>query len=178
MDLTHRREYFSNTQEGYTHHRGQVRVDDTVKNGRCLRGRTIKWLPRRERNEVPHCFRPRYHPRTVPGLRTGVQRRRYKTLSYPKGLAVDGSGNVYVANSGGNEILVYNPTYVQQTGKTITKNISNPSGVAFDTAGNLWVANYGTSNGGANGSVAEYTNGVQNTANIITNGILGPSDCR
>lgn len=97
-----------------------------------------------------------------------------KPLSYPKGLAVDAKGNLYIANSGGNDILVYNTNYVQITSKNITENVINPSGVAFDPAGNLWVANYGTSNGGANGSVAEYTNGVQNTANSITNGILGP----
>jgi hypothetical protein len=46
--------------------------------------------------------------------------------------------------------------------------------VVFDPYGNLWVANYGASNGGANGSIAEYSNGVQNTANSITNGILNP----
>ena len=36
-------------------------------------------------------------------------------------------------------------------------------------------ANYGISNGGGSGSVAGYANGVQNTNNIITNGILGPN---
>jgi len=98
-----------------------------------------------------------------------------KPLSYPRGLAVDAKGNLYVANSGGNDILVYNPNYGQTTAKTITQNISNPSGVAFDPQGNLWVSNYGTSNGGANGSVAEYTNGKQNTNASITSGILGPN---
>ena len=46
--------------------------------------------------------------------------------------------------------------------------------MAFDPKGNLWVANYGTSNGGPNGSIAEYVGGVQNTNATITNGILGP----
>jgi sugar lactone lactonase YvrE len=96
------------------------------------------------------------------------------TLSYPRGLAVDSKGNLYVANSGANNIVVYSPKYVQETGKTITSNIINPTGVAFDAAGNLWVANYGTSNGGQNGSIAEYTGGKQNTSASITNGILGP----
>src|SRR5215469_1071894 len=54
-------------------------------------------------------------------------------LSYPKGLAVDSKGNLYVANSGGNDILIYNSSYVQITSATITSNISNPTGVAFDT---------------------------------------------
>ena len=98
-----------------------------------------------------------------------------KPLSLPKGLAVDSKGNLYVANSGGNDILVYSTAYTQVAAKTITQNVSNPSGVAFDAAGNLWVSNTGTSNGGANGSIAEYTNGKQNTAASITNGVLGPN---
>jgi NHL repeat len=97
-----------------------------------------------------------------------------KPLSYPKGLAVDAKGNLYVANSGGNDILVYNTNYAQVAKDTITSNIINPSAVAIDAQGNLWVANYGTSNGGSNGSVAEYTAGKQNTSASITSGILGP----
>jgi streptogramin lyase len=97
-----------------------------------------------------------------------------KPLSLPFGLAVDAKGNLYVANSGGNDILVYSPAYAQIPTKTITQSVSNPTGVAFDHFGNLWIANYGTSNGGANGSISEYTNGKQNTSGTITNGILAP----
>jgi len=95
-------------------------------------------------------------------------------LFLPRGLAVDSKGNLWVANSGANNILMYTPTYALQKTKTITSNISNPTGVAFGPQGNLWVANYGTSNGGPTGSIAEYINGVQNTAATITDGILGP----
>lgn len=95
-------------------------------------------------------------------------------LSYPKGLAVDSKGYLWVANSGDNNVLAFSPGYALQTADTITEGISNPSGVAFDPLGNLWVANYGTSNGGSNGSVSEYTAGKQITANSITDGILGP----
>jgi DNA-binding beta-propeller fold protein YncE len=97
-----------------------------------------------------------------------------KPISYPRGLAVDAKGNLYVANSGGNDILVYNTAYTQTTAKTITQGISNPTGVAFDAQGSLWVSNYGTSNGGANCSVSKYTNGAQVKSASITNGILGP----
>jgi DNA-binding beta-propeller fold protein YncE len=90
-------------------------------------------------------------------------------LSYPKGLAVDAKGYLWVANSGDNNVLEFSPGYGLQKANTITEGISNPSGVAFDPLGNLWVANYG---GG--GSVSEYTAGKQITANTITNGILGP----
>lgn len=97
-----------------------------------------------------------------------------KPINNPNGLALDSKGNLYIANTGGNDILVYNPSYFQLTAKTISSNIIQPTAVAFDPQGNLWVANYGNSNGGPNGSVAEYTNGVQNTNNTITNGIFTP----
>ncbi len=90
-------------------------------------------------------------------------------LSYPRGLAVDSKGNLWVANSGDNNVLEFSPGYSLQTAGTITEGVSNPTGVAFDPIGNLWVANYG-----AGGSVTEYTAGKQVTNNTITNGILGP----
>jgi DNA-binding beta-propeller fold protein YncE len=90
-------------------------------------------------------------------------------LSYPRGLAVDAKGNLWVANSGDNNILEFTPGYALHSAGTITQGVSNPTGVAFDLLGNLWVTNYG---GG--GSVTEYTAGQQVTASTITNGILGP----
>lgn len=62
-------------------------------------------------------------------------------LNQPMGLAVDAKGNLYVANHGGNQILVYNPTAQQMTAKTITTNINGPMHLTFDAQGNLWVAN-------------------------------------
>jgi len=75
------------------------------------------------------------------------------TLVLPRGLAVDGKGNLYVANSAANDILVYNSAYVLQPSKTISMGISTPWGLAYDRWGNLWVANNG------NNSVTEYPNG-------------------
>ncbi len=89
-------------------------------------------------------------------------------LKAPQGLAVDASGNLWVANSGDNNVVVFNDKYKQQTSMTVTQGISKPSALAFDPLGNLWVANYG------NSSVTEYTAGKQNTAATITNGITSP----
>jgi NHL repeat len=94
-------------------------------------------------------------------------------LNNPIGLAVDASGNLYVANQGANQILVYNSGYVQQTSKTITSGINTPTGLAIDAYGNLWVANY---SGGASGSITEYTARVMQSANTITDGISGPQN--
>jgi DNA-binding beta-propeller fold protein YncE len=62
-------------------------------------------------------------------------------LGHPVSLAVDSKGNLYVVNFDSNQILVYNPNYVQQTKKTISAGVSGPFGVAFDSKGNLYVAN-------------------------------------
>src|SRR5437868_11179941 len=65
------------------------------------------------------------------------------SLSSPQGLALDSLGNLYVANNGGNNVLVYSPSYVQLSAKTLTQNIANPTSVAFDPSGYLWVDNAG-----------------------------------
>ena len=66
-------------------------------------------------------------------------------LNQPSGLAVATNGDLYVANEGGNEVLVYSANYSQIAGKTITQGINSPTAVAFDGQGNLWV---GTETGG------------------------------
>ena len=62
-------------------------------------------------------------------------------LNNPQGLAVDSSGNIYVANPGDNTINKFNSTgsYVS----SITTNISLPQGLAVDSKDNLYAANYG-----------------------------------
>jgi len=89
-------------------------------------------------------------------------------LNYPRGLAVDSKGNLYLANYYGSQVLVYNPSYVQI--RTISQNVNGPTGVAIDPVGNLWVANYG------NNTITEYgPTGVQNTAATLTVGVQGPA---
>jgi hypothetical protein len=90
-------------------------------------------------------------------------------LNQPRGLALASNGNLYVANSGANNVLVFNPNYVQATSKTITAGVDKPTGVAFDSAGNLYVANIGSE------SVTQYSSaGVQNTKGTITAAINTP----
>jgi DNA-binding beta-propeller fold protein YncE len=61
-------------------------------------------------------------------------------LAEPFGLALDAKGNLYVANLEAGQVLVFNPKYQQETGKTITNALRAPTGVAFDPNGNLYVS--------------------------------------
>lgn len=90
-------------------------------------------------------------------------------LNNPSGLAVASNGNLYVANTAANNVLVYSPAHAQLVAKTITAGISAPTAVAFDSRGNLWVAN------ASNNSITEYgPTGVQNSGNTITAGVSNP----
>lgn len=87
-------------------------------------------------------------------------------LNAPEGLAVDASGNLYVANFRASEILIYNSSYVQKS--SITQGIHLPNSVAIDLYGKLWVANQETVD------ITEYSKGKQITAATITDGLSGP----
>jgi YVTN family beta-propeller protein len=91
------------------------------------------------------------------------------SLNGPRGLALDAKGNLYVANQGSNQVLVYNANYAQQAKKTISAGVSQPVGVAFDSRGNMYVANKGSQ------SITQYSStGVQNTSFSVTSGIDNP----
>jgi sugar lactone lactonase YvrE len=77
-------------------------------------------------------------------------------LSGPSGTAVDSSGNLYVADTSNNRVLMFPPgsttaTRVYgQNGSFTTANfgatatsLNTPYGIALDGSGNLWVADYG-----------------------------------
>jgi DNA-binding beta-propeller fold protein YncE len=88
-------------------------------------------------------------------------------------VALDARGNLYVANIFSNQVLVYDPNYVQQAGKMITAGLSAPVGVAFDSKGNVYVANQ--TGGGGTGSITQYSSAsLQNSRFLITDGIAVP----
>jgi sugar lactone lactonase YvrE len=66
-------------------------------------------------------------------------------LSYPSGIAVDASGNIYVSNIGNNTIYEYSATNTTGTQVLSSVTLSLPYTIAVDAAGNLYIANF-TSN--------------------------------
>ncbi|MDB6076163.1 MAG: hypothetical protein JWO89_3803, partial [Verrucomicrobiaceae bacterium] len=63
-------------------------------------------------------------------------------LSTPGGVAVDGSGNVYIADAGSNSIKLWTAA-TQVLTTLVSTGLSSPSAVALDGEGNLYIADTG-----------------------------------
>lgn len=119
----------------------------------------------------------------------------YTGLNGANDVAVDGSGNIYVANEGGNGVLVFaagangNASPVRAISGSYTL-LKGPAGVALDSSDNIYVANNGSNTvtvyaAGANGNVAPirtisgtYTglNGPEELMLDANNNIYVPND--
>jgi sugar lactone lactonase YvrE len=74
-------------------------------------------------------------------------------VSYPEGIAVDGAGNVWVANHGGNSVSELQGADGSNPGQAISSargygtdaSLREPYGIALDASGDVWVANFGLS---------------------------------
>jgi sugar lactone lactonase YvrE len=84
--------------------------------------------------------------------RRGVPTANYaavgsESLSAPKGIASDSSGNVWVADTGHNRLVEFNSKgeWIRKVGKAGTGNaeFSAPQGVAVAPNGNVWIADTG-----------------------------------
>ena len=69
------------------------------------------------------------------------------TLTAPQALAVDASGNLYIADTGGNRIVkvASDGTAAALAITGLSTALSSPQGIATDAAGNLYVADSGNS---------------------------------
>jgi uncharacterized protein (TIGR03437 family) len=77
-------------------------------------------------------------------------------FSDPMGMAFDGAGNLYVADSGNNQVIKVTPAGTMATvagsgshgysgdgGPAVDAQLSAPTGVAFDSIGNLYISDSG-----------------------------------
>ena len=106
----------------------------------------------------------------------------------PTGLATDGSGNIYVADSGNNLVREINVTtgmvtavagngaagYAGDNGPATAAKLSNPTGVAVDPAGNVYITDAGNDLvrlvNGATGNIQLYAGQAQTAGSGGTDG--------
>src|SRR5439155_12404943 len=72
----------------------------------------------------------------------GTQSTFATGLSFPRALAFNSAGNLFVADVNDGAVLKYTPGGIQST---FASGLTQPSGLAFDSVGNLFVAGGGGS---------------------------------
>ncbi len=94
-------------------------------------------------------------------------------LNSPFDVAVDGSGNVYIADSGNNRVLketLSGGSYTQTTvADGSTNGLSTPTGVAVDASGNVYIADDNN-----NRVLKETLSGATYTQSTIASGLFNP----
>jgi len=88
-------------------------------------------------------------------------------LSGPFGVAVDGTGNVYVADYGDNAIKEWSATNNVLT-TLVSSGLSMPVGVATDSAGNVYIADTG------NNAIKEWTPGNNTVITLVSSNLNSP----
>lgn len=92
-------------------------------------------------------------------------------LTYPQGLGVDRSGNVWVANTGASNVLVF-----AKGGTSVIKTLDDPGqfpvDVAIDSDGTAYVANISTTSY-TSGSVSVYAPGATSPTRALTDPNFG-----
>jgi DNA-binding beta-propeller fold protein YncE len=76
----------------------------------------------------------------------------------PTGMAIDSSGDLWVANQLSGTVVEYSPAELAQASPapTVTIHVEGAGGVAFDPSGNLWASiNFATAP--VTGAVEEFT---------------------
>ncbi len=90
-------------------------------------------------------------------------------LNAPSGVAVDGAGNVYIADSGDNAIKEWNAqTEVVTT--LVSAGLRYPTGVAVDGAGNVYIADSGDN------AVKEWNVQTGTVVTLVSAGLTDPTD--
>lgn len=103
-------------------------------------------------------FIANYPNGTIQEISGGAESIFATGMNYPAGVAFDGAGDLFVANSANNAGESGNITEFTHTGSSVFASGIDPQGLAFDGSGDLFVADY------RSGNIYEYTpKGVQST---------------
>jgi len=89
-------------------------------------------------------------------------------LNSPLGVAVDGSGDVYIADSGNNAIKEWSLS-TQQVTTLVSSGLNVPFGVAVDGSGNVYIADSG------NNAIKEWSPSTQQVTTLVSTGLNSPS---
>ena len=100
-----------------------------------------------------------------PGTASVVSPGTY-TLNNVGGVAVTPTGDLYIADSAHNRVVVVSPTGAASLVSTGSVALNEPIGLAVDSAGNLFIANTG------NGTVAEVS--AEGTASLVNLSSITP----
>jgi sugar lactone lactonase YvrE len=63
-------------------------------------------------------------------------------LNFPRGVACDNNGNVYVASVNNSQIFKFGPSGQKSVFADFSSGVASPGGLAFDPNGNLYVADF------------------------------------
>jgi DNA-binding beta-propeller fold protein YncE len=88
-------------------------------------------------------------------------------VSLPLGLAADGAGNVYIADTGNNQIKKWQPS-PQTVTSLVFGGLNSPSGVAVDGAGNVYIADTG------NNAIKEWQPSTTTVTPLVSTGLSSP----
>ena len=88
-------------------------------------------------------------------------------LNRPYGVAVDGSGNVYIADTDNNAIKEWNAT-TQTVSTLVSSGLNQPLGVAVDGAGNVYIADT------FNNAIKEWNVTTQTVSTLVSSGLNQP----
>ena len=89
-------------------------------------------------------------------------------LSSPSDVAVDSSGNVYIAATGNNSIEEWHAS-TQTVTTLISSGLNSPAGVAVDGSGNIYIADTGDN------AIKEWHSATQTLTTLVSSGLSLPS---
>ena len=89
-------------------------------------------------------------------------------LSNPSGLAVDASGNIYIADTGNNAVKEWSAA-TQQVSTLVSAGLSGPKGLDVDAFGNVYIADTG------HNAIEEWSPAAQQLIPLVASGLSSPS---